>query len=103
LKEKDRPARTQALSARSQLAGIDKAEIRRRKEAGECLGCAWPAERKGNHIVRDCRRPIKLDRGTANFPKGREYQITENRHIQQELVQASSEEISLEGSSSDEL
>jgi len=54
--------------------GIDSSEISRRKAAGECLRCAWPSDRKGTHRVKDCKRPIKLDKGTAAFPKAKEYQ-----------------------------
>jgi hypothetical protein len=67
LKGKDYPAGNQAI-----LAGIDKAEIQRRRKAGECLGCAWPAARKGRHQLADCRRPIKLENGTASsLPKAK--------------------------------
>jgi hypothetical protein len=59
----------------SKTEGIDQAEIRRRRETGECLRCAWPSDRKGYHQVADCKRPIKLDKGTANFPKAKEYII----------------------------
>ena len=38
------------------------------------MRCAWPADRKGSHRVRDCIRPIKLDKGTASFPKAKDYQ-----------------------------
>jgi hypothetical protein len=38
------------------------------------LRCAWPADRKGKHNTKDCYRPIKLDRGTADFPKAKAYQ-----------------------------
>jgi len=66
----------------SSLEGIDQAEIKRRKNTGECLRCAWPSDRKGSHRVADCRRPIKLEKGTAGFPKAREYsrlkQATQN-------------------------
>jgi hypothetical protein len=55
-------------------AGIPIAEINRRKESGECLRCAWPKDRKGNHRAKDCKRPIKLDKGTANFPKTKGHQ-----------------------------
>jgi len=54
--------------------GIDLSEISRRKAAGDCLRCAWPSDRKGTHMVKDCQRPIKLDKGTASFPKAKEYQ-----------------------------
>jgi len=51
------------------FAGVDEAEIKRRKKTGECLRCAWPSGRKGAHQVKDCRWPIKLDKGTARLPK----------------------------------
>ena len=54
--------------------GIDVSEISRRKVAGECLRCPWPCDRKGNHRVKDCARWIKLDKGTALFPKDRNNQ-----------------------------
>jgi hypothetical protein len=38
------------------------------------LRCAWPADRKGKHNTKDCYRPIKLDKGTADFPKAKAYQ-----------------------------
>jgi hypothetical protein len=52
--------------------GIEFSEIEQRKAAGECLRCAWPSERKGSHRVKDCIRPIKLDKGTATYPKAKE-------------------------------
>ena len=58
----------------SKIEGIEVSEIRRRKAADECLRCAWPGDRKGNHRVNDCCRQIKLDKGTANPPKDRNYQ-----------------------------
>ena len=54
--------------------GIDISKLQRRKAAGECLHCAWPSDRKGSHRVKNCRRPIKLDKGTAGFAKKGEYQ-----------------------------
>jgi len=54
-----------------QTAGIEATEIARRKAAGECLHCAWPSERKGSHQVRDCVRPIKLEKGTAGHPEAK--------------------------------
>jgi len=54
--------------------GIDSSELNRRKAAGECLRCAWPSDRKGSHRFKDCIRLIKLDKGTAAFPKAKEYQ-----------------------------
>jgi len=38
------------------------------------MRCGWPADRKGNHKTMDCYRPVKTDKGTANFPKAKEYQ-----------------------------
>jgi len=58
----------------SKTEGIDSSEINRRKAAGECLRCAWPSDRKGKHRVADCIRPIKLNKGTAEFPKAKDYQ-----------------------------
>jgi hypothetical protein len=80
----------------SRTAGIDKAEIKRRKENDECLRCAWPSNRKGFHRVKDCRRPIKLNKETANFAKVKTYQ----GGLQEE---ASNAEISSESSSDDSL
>jgi hypothetical protein len=42
----------------SRTEGIEEEEIQRRKAAGECLRCAWPADRKGTHRIKDCIRPI---------------------------------------------
>jgi len=58
----------------SNIEGIEVSEIRRRKAADECLHCAWPSDRKENHRVKDCRRQIKLDKGTAKHPMDRNYQ-----------------------------
>jgi hypothetical protein len=55
-------------------AGINEAEIKRRKENDKCLRCAWPSDRKGAHRVKDCKRPITLDKGTASFAKAKSYQ-----------------------------
>jgi len=81
----------------SKTYGIIESEIQRRKSSGECLRCAWPADRKGFHRVKDCIRPIKLAEGTAAFPMSKEYQ-------QQPIVQeASSDAISSEESADDSL
>ena len=45
--------------------GIEVTEIKRKKEAGECLRCAWPPDQKGHHWVKDCLRNLKLDSATA--------------------------------------
>jgi len=87
----------------SRTAGIDQAEIQRRKETGECLRCAWPIDRKGNHQVADCRRPIKLDKGTASYPKAKGH--SEIKQVPQLLPveEESSESSSFEESSDDSL
>ena len=54
--------------------GIDPSGLCRRKAAGECSMCAWPSDREGTHMVKDCQRPITLDKGTASFPKAKEYE-----------------------------
>jgi len=82
----------------SQLEGINRGEISRRKAAGECLHCAWPSDRKGNHRVKDCQRQIKLDKGTADFPKAKEYQ----RADLQEIVESSDMDSSISESSFDD-
>jgi len=85
----------------SKIEGIDKAEIQRRKKEGECLRCAWPSDRKGSHRVADCRRPIKLDKGTALGSKNRKYQKSEQQHPTVEEV--ITEETSSTESSDDSL
>jgi hypothetical protein len=57
-----------------ELAGIDQAEIKRRRENDGCLRCTWPSNRKGTHRVKDCRRPIKLDKRTASCAQAKRYQ-----------------------------
>jgi len=79
--------------------GIDSSELQRRKAAGECLRCAWPSDRKGNHRVVDCRRPIKLDKGTAPFPKAKDYQKMKVAGMQ---LESDSEESSSDDSESEE-
>jgi hypothetical protein len=51
--------------------GIEEEEIQRRSSSGECLRCAWPSDSKSGHRTADCRRPIKLDKGTATFSKAK--------------------------------
>jgi len=79
--------------------GIDEAEIQRRKSEGECLRCAWPADRKGTHKVKDCIRSIKLERGTASYPKAKEYQKIKRADIQSSITEDSSGTSSSEESS----
>jgi len=95
----------------SQTEGIESSEIQRRRSAGECLRCAWPSDRKGSHRVADCRRPIKLDKGTAAFPKAKEYQkmkiagmrIESDSEDSNESNESDKEESESEGSDNDEL
>jgi len=82
----------------SQTKRIDEGEISRRKAAGECLRCAWPSNRKGNHRVKDCRRQIMLDKGTPGFPKAKEYQWGDL----QETVEGSDKDSSVAESSYDD-
>jgi len=107
LRKKDRYKRKPAVSAETvskkngkdyrRPFGINGSEIQRRKSSGEYLRCAWPADRKGSHRVKDCIRPIKLTEGTATFPKAKEYQ---QQPITEEV---SSDAISSEESSDDSL
>jgi len=57
-----------------EIEGVEISEIKRRKAADECLRCAWPSDRKGIHWIKDCRRPIKLDKGTAPYARKNQYQ-----------------------------
>jgi len=82
----------------SPIRGIDKGEISTRKAVGECLRCAWPSDGKGNHRVKNCHRQIKLDKGTANFPKAKDYQ----RVDLQEIVESRDRDSSTSESSSDD-
>jgi len=61
-------------SFKDKIEGIPGDELDRRRKERECLRCAWPADRKGKHNTKDCYRPIKLDKGTADFPKAKAYQ-----------------------------
>jgi hypothetical protein len=101
LRKKDRIKRkgTKPELKKSKTAGINEPEIQRWKGAGECLRCAWPSDRKGFYRVKDCIRPIKLDNGTACYPKAKEYQKLKVLHQQQELEEASYKESSSESSS----
>jgi hypothetical protein len=99
LRKKDRYKRELAEPPKKcppEIAGIDEAEIKRHKEDGKCPQFAWPSDRKGSHRFKDCRRPIKLDKGTARFAKAKCYQ----GRLQEE---ASDSEISSENSSVDSL
>jgi hypothetical protein len=108
LRKKDRHLRksdqlkTRTLINRNQRTeGIQLSEINRRRSLGECLRCAWPSDRKGSHRVADCRRPIKLDKGTANFPKAKDYLKATQAPQQNPDKEGTSESISFEESSDD--
>jgi hypothetical protein len=94
-------AKNEIREDHSKTDGIDTSEIQRRRSWGECLRCAWPADRKGFHRVKECRRPIKLDKGTAIYPtvKG----VTKVKNQQPSVEEDSSEDTSSEESSDDSL
>jgi hypothetical protein len=73
----------------SKTEGIDSNEIERRKSAGECLRCAWPSNKKGTHRLKDCIRPIKLDKGTASYTKGKVYLRQQSTDIQDDSSSSS--------------
>jgi len=54
--------------------GISSSEVESRRVAGECLRCAWPSDRTGSRRVKDCVRQIKLDKGTAIYPKAKRFE-----------------------------
>ena len=95
--KKNRPERDN-----SKTEGIDSSELSRRRAAGECLRCAWPSDRKGAHRVADCRRPIKLDKGTAALPKAKDYQKMRVAGMQLESDSEESEDSSSDDSQSEE-
>ena len=57
----------------SRTEGIAVSEIEQRKTSSECLRYAWPADMKGTHQVKNCVWPIKLDTGTAQYSKNKNY------------------------------
>jgi hypothetical protein len=61
-------------SFKEKIEGIPGDELDRRRKERECFRCTWPADRKGKHQTKDCYRQIKLDKGTADFPKAKAYQ-----------------------------
>jgi len=99
LKKRDRHRRKElaVIEKPSLVEGINETEIQRRRASDECLRCAWPSDRKGSHYVKNCSRHIKLDKGTANFPKKGSY-----RNIEQECVQLSEEEVNSRTTDSEE-
>ena len=66
--------RKEDSSFKEKIEGIPGDELDRRRKERECLRCAWPVDRKGKHNTKDCYRPIKLDKGTADFLKAKAYQ-----------------------------
>jgi hypothetical protein len=98
LNRKERNQRKQGAPVEDcpKTARIEEEEIQRRKSEGECLRCAWPADRKGAHRVRNCTRPIKLDKGTANYLKAKEHQ-----KVKQFWPQSTAEEVDTEQRDSD--
>jgi hypothetical protein len=56
------------------IEGVPQNEIKRRREAKECLRCAWPSDRKGAHRRIKCFQSVKVMNGTADFGKPRTYQ-----------------------------
>jgi len=84
----------------TQTDGISQDELNRRKKARECMRCAWPADRKGNHKSVDCYRPVKLDAGMANFPEAKEYQ---KLRVGAYELEEDQKDLYTEGSDSEEL
>jgi hypothetical protein len=85
-------------SFKDKIEGIPGKELDRRRKERECLRCAWPADRKGKHNTKDCYRPIKLDEGTADFPKAKAYQkmrigAVEIESGEEDLYEVESEEL----------
>jgi len=78
-------------------------DIQRRKAKGEFLRCAWPSHRKGAHQVKTCIQPIKLEEGTASYPKTLEYQKLKQSQQQPLVEEESSDNTSYEVSSDDSL
>jgi hypothetical protein len=73
-KGKYKKERKKDSSFKDNIEGIPGDELDRRRQAKECLRCAWPADRKGKHNTKDCYRDNKMDKGTADFPKAKAYQ-----------------------------
>jgi hypothetical protein len=103
LRESDKIKPRTRINKDQKTEGIQLSEINRRKSSGECLRCAWPIDRKGSHRVADCRRPIKLDKGTANFPKAKEYLKATQAPQQHPDEEGTSESSSFKESSDDSL
>jgi len=70
----DRKVGGSMTTCETETGGVRQAEFDRTTKAGECMMCAWPADRQGNHKTMDCYGPVKTDTGTVHFPKAKEYQ-----------------------------
>jgi len=70
----DRPGKGAVKTFVTQTDGISQDEHNQWKQATECMRCAWPADRKGNHKTMDCCRPDETDTGTGDFPNAKQYQ-----------------------------
>jgi hypothetical protein len=103
LRERDSSKPKTLISKNKRTEGIQLSEINRRRSSGECLRCAWPSDRKGFHQVANCRRPIKLDKGTAIFPKAKDYLKATQAPQQNPDEEGTSESSSFEESSDDSL
>jgi hypothetical protein len=102
LRKSDQSKLRTLINKYQKTEGIQLSEINRRKSSGECLRCAWPSDRKGSHRVAECRRPIKLDKGTASFPKAKKYQKAKQATQEIPVKEESSESSSCEESSDEE-
>jgi hypothetical protein len=57
-KQSLRIAKKKDRKEQNKMEQIDQSEILRRKKAGECLRCAWPADRKGTLGLRIAFDPL---------------------------------------------
>lgn len=74
LKKNDRSQKKPAeVDTELRVVGINKDELQRWRSGGECLRCAWPSDRKGAHWVNKCKRPLKLEKGTASFSEDKRH------------------------------
>jgi hypothetical protein len=103
LRKKDQFKHRLQEKKNEETKGIQPSEITRRYTSGECPRCAWPADRKGAHRVADCKWPIKLDTGTADYPKAKEYLKATQAPQQISDEEENSETSSFEESSDDSL
>jgi hypothetical protein len=56
------------------VEGIPSNEIKRRREAKECLRCTWRSDRKGAHGTLKCFQDAKITSTMVDFVKPRTYQ-----------------------------